>query len=829
MHVDEFDHAPRLCIGCKQAGKKVGSKGPWDSPIVLLGEGPGVMELRKGQPFVGPSGDVIKEAWPNDLGFKYEDCFVLNAMQCFTASGSKDPSRMLNAVASCRERVYEMISMAPRKVILSFGKWANVSLFNDPDFKIMSRRGETLEWGMPVGSAALTQGCETVKVVPALHPAFLLRGQGNPNHFRSDVRKGVMLALGLRGGSGYEDPQPVQISTPEMLFRLIDMIKQEALERGGPLNLEGFDVETSGFNWRNDYLLCLGLHIEELGNYGWIIDWDRIRLEKQRGDSGNATLYALTKELLELPPSVLRYSWHNGKFDVKFLRTVGINARVDDDSFLMSYALDEKSSGHDLETVSKNLLDAKDYKDEIKQWVPTKKASYSNIPKPVLWQYLARDVKNTTGISHILREKVKEDANTEKLYTHTLIPASEMLARVEMKGIYVDMDYVECNRICYENDLEEAQQKISDLAGYWVNPNSPPQVSKLLFDDIGLTYKGKRPPDTSKEILDKIYEQTQHPILKAIRSYRGISKALSTYIKPLPDLRDYRGRVHTTFNLGRTSTGRLSSSEPNIQNIPRLAHLRAMYGSEPGKIVIENDYDTAELRMLAALSMDTELTDIFVTNRVNLHDKVSREMYGENFTGDQRIRAKAINFGIPYGREAFSIAEEFDITPQEAQRLIDTWFATFPGAENFIRRCREAPTKGLTLVNAFGRKRRPGVVAPELMKAMQNEFANFFMQSTISEFTLHSAMVLMGVDCGIKYDARVMKWFGFLPKIDACIVNLIHDALLTETLEKYRDEVIFAVAEVMSGVPRKWIDTEIIFSTEAKFGTNWGMLTKVKK
>ena len=825
---DTFDHSPRFCPNCNLGGARVGTSGVWDSPYIILGEGPGVQELKRRAPFVGPSGELIRESWPKSLegqeeGIfpKVEDCFIVNATQCYVAGSTKTPEKIMKAVSICKNRLFELIGSAPRKLILAFGKAANAAIYDDPDFAIMSRRGELNEIDHPGRPG------EKVWVMSILHPAFLLRGQGNINHFRRDIRAAFEQVLGITN-SVYTVPKHVQLATPESIRALRKYIVDLAAERGKPVDVSA-DIETTGFLWHTDVQLCNGLYIDDDKNYGWIIDWDRIRKErlayakwipkKTYKDLScvhrkkNPYFWAL-KSLLELPPEIVQWCWHNGKFDVKFLRADGIEARVDEDTFLMSYSLDERQGGHDLETLAKNLIGAPDYKRVLDQYLLRKTDNYSVIPKPVLWHYLAQDVKNTAGIQEVLYSKVQKVPALHRLYRHSLIPASEMLTQVEMYGIQVDLAFVNENNVAYNKELEEIQQEASNLAGYWFNPNSPQQVQRLLYDELKLLYKGKRPPDTSKEMLDKLFElYPDVKVLKTIRKYRRTVKMLGTYITAVYKHLAPDGRIHTTFNLGKTTTGRLASSDPNIQNVPREARIRRQYCASLGRILVEGDYNTAELRCLAAYSKDEFLTGVFLDDTRNLHDEVSIKMYGPNFTPDQRIRAKAINFGIPYGREAFSIAEEFEISREEAQRLIDSWFEQAPGAAAFIEKCRRAPANGQTLTTVFGRKRRPGVVAPELLKKTQNEFANFFHQSTISDFTLLSAC----------------RMLPELKAINAHIVNLVHDSIITECDPKDKDLVRAIMAKHMEGVPKEFIKTDIIFSVDFKYGTHWGLLSKWDK
>lgn len=689
-------------------------------------------------------------------------------------------------------------------------------------------------------------------VMPAMHPAFLLRGQGNVAHFRGDLIRGMEHALEVTT-SQWKDPTISYLNSAQSVRSLVQYIKDMAEYLKEPVYLN-CDFETSGFVWHKDFILCLGVYLDDVqddSDIGWILDWDLIRREAAelglRGRSAipvknsvgysnmqaefvgsrqmeERPLYAAIKELLELPPSIVQFTWQNGKFDVKWARHRGIQARTDEDTFLMSYSLNERPGSHDLDSIAKDRLNVPNHKDMLKQWLPNKKTSYAKVPKPVLHQYLGKDLKKTAGIRRSLVDEVNEDPHCTKLYRNTLLMYSELLTRIEMRGIHIDSEvrelpykdakgedkihvgtFVTLNQLEFSRDLEIAQQEVSELAGYWVNPNSPPQVAELLYEKLGLKLKGKTPTDTRKETLDKL---PPHPVVKAIRKYRRIAKVLGTYINPIEEHIGADGRIHSTYNIGGSRTGRLASSEPNVQNIPREGRIRRMYCAPKGRELTEGDYNTAELRALAAISRDVFLTEVFLDDKRNLHDEVSVSMYGPNWTPDQRIRAKAINFGIPYGREAFSIAAEFDITTTEAQRLIDAWLARAPEAAAFLEKCKNAPSKGQTLISVFGRKCRPGVVSFETLHAMQNEFRNFFMQSTISDFDLTAAQEM-------EYD---------LAKLDSFVINPVHDSLLVENPPEARNEVVAVMKHHMEGVPKRYIKTPIIFSVDFKHGQYWGLL-----
>lgn len=816
----------------------VGARGTINSPLVILGEGPGAEELKYGTPFCGPSGDLLDKCVPKD--FDFDQAYILNAMQCRIKTGKpqKDKDLKTKACAACRQRVLNLIFAHPRRAVLALGAWANGTLLNDYGYKITQRRGE-------VYGITDAQSSQEIPVVPAVHPAFLLRGGGNIKTFREDVAEAFSLAYdqytSVRHHTVWEDPEVLLLDSPGAIRtyhgRLIN------LYRGDDSIEVAADIETSGLNPKIDRILCVGFYRPKVGDddcaavvpiyprYKWNVP-----------DITEDSLEAL-KVLLN--DKRLKFIWQFGKFDEKFFRANKViphnYAIVREDTGLLSYALSEATKDHDLDEQAKTLLGAPDHKHALKPWAPTKKDSYEKVPPDVLWDYLAKDVKKTFLIYGINRPKVSDDPHLEKLYTRTLIPASSMLCDVEEYGIHIDWDYVRINRsgvtesdiargvwtadkkgktfqvteldqdVGLEREIILKGEELNRLVGRSINPNSPEDVAHLLYDELELRINNRKPQDTRKETLAKL---PSHPAVNLIKEYRSLVKMLGTYVAAI-ETKAINDRIHTTFKLHVTPTGRLSSSDPNIQNIPRNARYKRMYRSRPGCKLLEADYNSAELRLLAALSGDEYLTGVFLDDKRNLHDEVSVAMYGPDFTDDQRIRAKAVNFGIPYGRDAFSIALEFDITNQEAQRLIDAWFARMPKAADFLRSLRRAAKEGKTLVTVFGRKRRPGVVSQERLKELQNEFCNFHMQSPISDFTLHSTMEMNPK----------------LKKEGAHVVNLIHDATLTEypddSVER-EQQIAGIVKETMETVPTKWMTTPIKFKVDIKTGTHWGLLTKRK-
>jgi DNA polymerase-1 len=277
----------------------------------------------------------------------------------------------------------------------------------------------------------------------------------------------------------------------------------------------------------------------------------------------------------------------------------------------------------------------------------------------------------------------------------------------------------------------------------------------------------------------------------------------------LLDKRDTEGRIHSTYSLFGTTTGRLASKKPNLQNIPRDKTIKSLFGAPPGRLILECDYKSAELRALAMYSQDPFLIRVF-QNNFDMHDETAAAMFGKDFTSEQRMQAKMINFGIMYGRGPKTIAESCKITIQEAQNSINKWLQRMPAAAAYLKSRRNAVRSGCVLTTPFGRKRRFPFVTKQMLNTYQNEACNFAIQSIASDFTL-----ITGI--------RIQKQ---LREFDAYIVNLVHDSLVVELPADYDTAVhLFNwVPQQMSETPARWFKLPFAFAADASIGTHWGRL-----
>jgi DNA polymerase-1 len=344
---------------------------------------------------------------------------------------------------------------------------------------------------------------------------------------------------------------------------------------------------------------------------------------------------------------------------------------------------------------------------------------------------------------------------------------------------------------------------------------------------------------TDKKVLEKL---PRTPVIDALFKVRKVSKEYGTYVKNIPKYMDIDGRVHATYLLHGTKTGRLASNNPNLQNVPRNPRVRGQYVADKGRRFLEPDLNQAELRVLACLSGDKALCHIYETAGMSLHNEVRADIWGypkdwspayvreqlqkfglteetrfgekgdDRIVEEQKMRAKAVNFGIVYGRTAPSLAEEFDIKADEAQMWINRWFKKFPQAKEFMDKCRNVPVLGQVLVSPFGNKRRFGVVGNERLEAMQNEASNFLPQCSASHCNLHAAMELREL---------------LAEKYDTYSANLVHDSNLIDCPDD--DNIVREVAQIairkMEEIPSKWGFTRIPFVAEAKMGYRWGSLS----
>lgn len=610
------------------------------------------------------------------------------------------------------------------------------------------------------------------------------------------------------------------------------------------------DIETRKISYNDNALLAIGFAYDENSCIAlYDIPLSNVRAHGGSVNSGYpATLQFRTFNALNdlLSDPNITFIWHNGQFDCTRLKYLcDINARVDEDTMLKHYAcINEKKGTHGLKDLGPLYLQAPQWDDELdsikKEYCKKNKIkladfTYDLIPLEVLVPYMQRDCIATYRLLQVFKELARPESD---FIYRKLIEATNIYGQVELNGFKVDLLYLEDLEFDLENKLYDAQKHLDEVASiYWdplkyaqdtgakslpkegFNMKSPKQL-KWLLEKV-LKYKIDSTDAETLEMLSDmvstgaIDSEGAKELLESIMTVRKYSKQMDTYVQGIRNVVCSDCRVRGSYKLHGTETGRLSSSDPNMQNIPRDKTVKNLFVADKGYKLLQLDYSQAELRVLAMLSGDEWLTKVYQDGK-DLHDAVAIDMFGPDFTKEQRVMAKTINFGIAYGRGPGSLATTFGMTMQEARNLIDKWYAPMPNVKKYIEKRRRMPLDGIECVTIFGRQRH-FVITNENLNHVQNEYINTPIQSAASDFTMFSLI-------------EIQKWLNEnSDRIDAKIVATVHDSIILEVIDKKEiiDEVAQECCDIMATTPSVYVDDlQVPFRADAEVGYSWGALSE---
>lgn len=550
----------------------------------------------------------------------------------------------------------------------------------------------------------------------------------------------------------------------------------------------------TGFDHPNQYgMLCVGISYSE--DAGIVIGEEALK------DKG-------VLEALRALLTSKRITAQNGKFDNAGLYPHLGALVLAFDTMLAHYVLDERPGIHGLEMMAIEYLGSPSWKKELDKYKGPRDG-YGVIPRPVLYKYNGLDVVNTFRLKGVFEEML---AKQGLRHVHDfLVSASNQLMYLELNGIAIDRAYLDKLTYEYTEKLEQIEAEIVAAAGIPINPRSPLQIKKW-FSSKKLEVDSTN-EDTLKTIVD--HPQASEEIkgfCRVLLKYRREHKLYSTYVKGIRK-RLYRGRVYPTFLLHGTTTGRLSCRNPNLQNIPRESSIRRLFvpGRE-GNVFVHTDYSQAELRVLSYLAGDEYFRAIFATGR-DLFDELTPVLYpwankeamGPKEWKELRIRVKAYVYGLAYGRSEYSIAPEFNIPVEEAQRGMEAFFGVIPEIVAFREQTRTKVLSGEDLVTPRGRHRRFWLITDDNIKAVMNEALAFLPQSTASDMTLDALTRLR----------PQLRGIGF-------IRNIIHDAMLIECPAERAEEVAAMTNYEMQEAARRIVGDYVPFVTESTVGPSWG-------
>jgi len=571
-----------------------------------------------------------------------------------------------------------------------------------------------------------------------------------------------------------------------------------------------FDLETTSLNYMDAEIVGIGVSLEA-GEAAYIpVAHDYLDAPQQL--DRKAVLAAL-KPLLEDPAKTK--IGQNLKYDISVLANYDISVVGPfADTMLASYVLNSTATRHDMDSLALKYLGEKTISFEEIAGKGAKQLTFNQIALEQAAPYACEDVDITLRLQDTLRPQVEREGRLAEVLDHLELPLISVLSRIERNGVAVDAERLYEQSQQLEQRIRELESEAFELAGREFNLGSPKQLGQILFEEQKIPVIKKTPkgaPSTAEAVLEEL--ALDYPLPKVIMQHRGLAKLKSTYTDKLPRLLNKKtGRVHTSYHQAVTATGRLSSSDPNLQNIPIRTEegrkIRQAFVARPGYRIVAADYSQIELRIMAHLSEDKGLLEAFAEER-DIHTATAAEVFGtslEKVSGDQRRSAKAINFGLIYGMSAWGLARQLRIDRSQAQTYIDRYFDRYPGVARYMDRIRTQAAEDGFVETVMGRR----LYLPEIHSQNRNRrqgaertAINAPMQGTAADI-IKQAM--------IDVDAWLAEG-----EFDALMVMQVHDELVFEVAEAQVERFIEQVQARMQAAA----SLSVPLIVEAQSGANW--------
>ena len=623
-----------------------------------------------------------------------------------------------------------------------------------------------------------------------------------------------------RAGQVIVQEEPPAPTEEQQYETILDQARFDVwLKKLNDAKLIAFDTETTGLDAQQAQLVGLSFAVKP-GEAAYIpLTHSYMGVPEQLDRD---TVLRALKPLLE-DPSKAKVGQH-AKYDMNILANCAIGGDqacgimvqgVAFDTMLESYVLDSTGSRHDMDSLALKYLGhtTTSFQDIAGKGV--KQLTFDQISLEQAGPYAAEDADVTLRLHHVLHEKLAAIPSLNTVLTDIEMPLVPVLARIERQGALVDANLLGIQSVELGDKLVALEREAFAIAGEEFNLSSPKQLGVILYEKLGLpiiskTAKGQ--PSTAEAVLAELAEQ-DFPLPKVLMQYRSMSKLKSTYTDRLPEQINPRtGRIHTSYHQAVTATGRLSSSDPNLQNIPiRTAEgrrIRQAFVAPKGYKLLAADYSQIELRIMAHLAKDEGLLHAF-RNNLDVHSATAAEVFGVELgdvTTDQRRSAKAINFGLIYGMSAFGLAKQIGVDRKQSQAYIDRYFARYPGVLDYMERTRTQAAEQGYVETIFGRRLYlPEINAknPALRKGAERTAINAPMQGTAADI-IKKAMV------------AVDNWLS-ASGLDARVILQVHDELVLEVREDLVDQVRDEVRVHMSEAAK--LDVPLV--VEVGVGNNW--------
>ena len=607
-------------------------------------------------------------------------------------------------------------------------------------------------------------------------------------------------------------PEAVAVSKPELTTVTITQqsVLDEWISRLEDAPLFAFDTETTSLNYMQAEIVGVSFAVEP-GEAAYVpLAHINPGLE---GQLNREQVLEQLRPLLE-SDAVKKVGQHL-KYDANVLANHGISLRgIAHDTMLESYVLDAVGSRHDMGSLALKYLGQRVISFEEVAGKGAKQITFDHVPIEQAAEYAAEDADVTLRLHEALMPRLEAEPKLREVYEDLELPLVPVLSKIERNGAYVSVDRLRKQSGEIATRLAELETKACELAGQPFNLASPKQLGEILFQKLELPVIKKTPkgaPSTAEEVLVELANDYELPAV--LIEHRGLAKLKSTYTDKLPEMVDAAtGRVHTSYHQAVTATGRLSSSDPNLQNIPVRTEegrrIRQAFIAPLGRKIVAADYSQIELRIMAHLSSDAGLLHAFA-HELDVHSATAAEVFDvalEAVNNDQRRKAKAINFGLIYGMSAFGLAKQIGVSRSEAQQYIDRYFARYPGVADYMDATRALAHEQGYVETLLGRR----LYLPEInarnkqrQLAAERTAINAPMQGTAADI-IKLAMI------------EVDRWLTD-SALDAKIIMQVHDELVFEVADDACDALCAEVTARMANV----IELKVPLLTEVGVGANW--------
>ncbi|MGO9423763.1 MAG: DNA polymerase I [Steroidobacteraceae bacterium] len=618
-------------------------------------------------------------------------------------------------------------------------------------------------------------------------------------------------AGGAASGGAAPGAPPLDLAQPRNYQKIVSQqIFDSWLARLAGAPLVSFDTETDGLDYMRATLVGLSFAISP-GEAAYVpLGHDYAGAPEQLHRD---KVLAALKPLLE--DEAIPKLGHHLKFDTHILANYGITLRGQRyDSMLESYVLNSVATRHDMDSTAEKYLGIRTIHFEDVAGKGAKQITFNQVDVDRAAEYAAEDADVTLRLHQAIWPQIEALPRLKNLYETIEQPLVSVLYRMERAGVLVDRALLKAQSSELAARMLELQAQAHVEAGGTFNVDSPKQLQEILFGKLGLPVIRKTPtgqPSTAEDVLEEL--AATYALPRLILEYRGVAKLKSTYTDKLPEqINEQTGRIHTSYQQGVAATGRLSSSDPNLQNIPIRTpegrRIRQAFTAPPGCSLIAADYSQIELRIMAHLSADSSLLNAFAEDR-DVHQATAAEVFGiplDAVSADQRRSAKAINFGLIYGMSAFGLARQLGIGRGDAQRYVDLYFERYPGVKRYMDETRRQAREAGYVETVFGRR----LYLPDIRSRNQalRQYAersaiNAPMQGTAADI-IKRAMI--DVDDWLQNSGAPAR-----------LIMQVHDELVLEAA----DEAIDAVVQQVRGQMARAAKLAVPLRVDIGIGRNW--------